>query len=36
MRLSLVQHTESKREEDDLSRLLSEKGWDDIRKVAKC
>jgi len=31
----LVQHAEPKRKEEDPSRPLSEKGWEDIRKVAK-
>ena len=35
MKLYLVQHAESKRREEDPSRPLSEKGWSDIRKVAK-
>lgn len=35
MRLYLVQHAESKRKEEDPSRPLSEKGWRDIRKVAR-
>jgi phosphohistidine phosphatase len=35
MRLYLVQHAEPKRKEEDPSRPLSEKGWEDIRKVAK-
>ena len=35
MKLYLVQHAESKRKEEDPSRPLSEKGWEDIRKMAK-
>jgi phosphohistidine phosphatase len=35
MRLYLVQHAEAKREEEDPSRPLSKKGWEDIRKVAE-
>lgn len=35
MRLYLVQHAESKRGEEDPLRPLSERGWKDIRKVAK-
>lgn len=35
MRLYLVQHAESKRKEEDPSRPLSERGWKDIRKMAK-
>lgn len=35
MRLYLIQHAESKPEEQDSSRPLSERGWQDIRKVAK-
>ena len=35
MRLYLVQHAEAKREEEDPSRPLSEKGLEDITKVAK-
>ncbi|MCH8022628.1 MAG: phosphohistidine phosphatase SixA [Thaumarchaeota archaeon] len=35
MRLYLVQHAEAKREEEDPSRPLSEKGLEDTRKVAK-
>jgi phosphohistidine phosphatase len=35
MRLYLVQHAESKRKEEDPSRPLSERGWEDIRRVAK-
>lgn len=34
-RLYLVQHAESKRKDEDSSRPLSEKGWEDIRNVAK-
>lgn len=34
MRLYLVQHAESKREEEDPARPLSERGWEDIRRVA--
>ena len=34
MFLYLVQHAEAKREEDDPERPLSEKGWNEIRKVA--
>ncbi len=34
MRLYLVQHAEAKREEEDPTRPLTEKGWADIRKVA--
>jgi phosphohistidine phosphatase len=34
MRLYLVQHAEAKREEEDPSRSLSEKGLNDITKVA--
>lgn len=35
MRLYLVQHADSKRKEEDPLRPLSEKGWEDIRNVAK-
>ncbi len=35
MRLYLVQHAEAKRKEEDPSRPLSEKGEQDIRRVAK-
>ena len=35
MKLYLVQHAESKRKEGDPSRPLSEKGREDIRKMAK-
>lgn len=35
MRLYSVQHAESKRRDEDPSRPLSEKGWEDIRRVAK-
>ena len=35
MKLYLVQHAEPKRKEEDPSRPLSEKGWEDIRKMAK-
>lgn len=35
MRLYMVQHAESKRKEEDPSRPLSERGWEDIKKVAK-
>lgn len=35
MKLYLVQHAESKLKEEDPSRPLSEKGWEDIRKMAK-
>ena len=35
MRLYLVQHAESKRKDEDSLRPLSEKGWEDIGKVAK-
>lgn len=35
MRLYLVQHAECMREDEDPSRPLSEKGWEDIRRVAK-
>jgi len=31
----LVQHAESKRKDEDSSRSLSEKGWEDIRNVAR-
>lgn len=34
MKLYLVQHAEAKQKEDDPERPLTEKGWDDIRKVA--
>ncbi|MEW6409243.1 MAG: phosphohistidine phosphatase SixA [Nitrospirota bacterium] len=34
MFLYLIQHAEAKREEEDSSRPLSEKGWQDIKKVA--
>ena len=33
MNLYLVQHAEPKKEEEDPQRPLSEKGWNDIRKV---
>jgi len=33
MKLYLIQHAEAKREEEDPSRPLSEKGWEDIKKV---
>lgn len=35
MRLYLVQHALSKSKEEDPSRPLSERGWKDIRKMAK-
>ncbi len=35
MKLYLVQHAKSKRKEEDPSRPLSERGWEDIRKMAK-
>lgn len=35
MRLHLVQHAEAKCKEEDPLRPLSDKGWEDIRKVAK-
>ena len=35
MKLYLVQHAESKRKDEDLSRSLSDKGRRDIRKMAK-
>ena len=35
MKLYLVQHAESMRKEEDPSRPLSEKGWQDIRKVSR-
>lgn len=35
MKLYLVQHAESKRKEEDPSRPLSERGREDIQKVAK-
>lgn len=35
MRLYLVQHAESKRKEEDSSRPLSERGLEDIRKIAE-
>jgi phosphohistidine phosphatase len=34
MKLYLVQHAEAKREEEDPTRPLSERGWKDIKKVA--
>jgi phosphohistidine phosphatase len=34
MKLYLVQHAESKREEEDHTRSLSDRGWNDIRKTA--
>lgn len=34
MNIYLVQHAEPKREEEDPQKPLSEKGWNDIRKVA--
>ncbi len=33
MKLYLVQHAEAKKEEEDLARPLSEKGWKDIDKI---
>lgn len=35
MRLYLVQHADAKLKEEDPSRPLSDKGWGDIRNVAK-
>jgi len=35
MRSYLVQHAEAMHEEEDKSRPLSKKGWEDIRRVAK-
>lgn len=35
MRLYLVQHAEPRRKEEDPTRPLSERGWEDIRKMAK-
>ncbi|MDR7522496.1 MAG: phosphohistidine phosphatase SixA [Armatimonadota bacterium] len=35
MRLYLVQHAEAKREDEDPARPLTEKGWQDARKVAQ-
>jgi phosphohistidine phosphatase len=34
MKLYLVQHAEAKDKEEDPERSLTEKGWEDIRKVA--
>lgn len=34
MKLYFVQHAESKRKEEDLTRPLSNRGWEDIRKTA--
>lgn len=35
MKLYLVQHADSKRKEEDPSRPLSERGWKNIRKMAR-
>jgi phosphohistidine phosphatase len=35
MRLYLVQHAQSKRKEEDPSKPLSTKGWQDIRRVSR-
>ena len=35
MKLYFVQHAESKRKEEDLTRSLSDRGWEDIRKTAR-
>ena len=35
MKLFLVQHAESKHKEEDPTRPLSERGWKDIKKMAK-
>lgn len=34
MKLYFVQHAESKRKEEDHTRSLSDRGWEDIRKTA--
>lgn len=34
MTLYLVRHAEAKPEEEDPERPLSEKGWDDVRRLA--
>jgi phosphohistidine phosphatase len=35
VRLYLVQHAEAKREEEDPARPLSEKGWEDVKRITK-
>ena len=35
MKLFLVQHAEAKNKNEDPTRPLSEKGWKDIKKIAK-
>lgn len=35
MNLYLVQHAEAKRKEEDPTRPLSDRGWENIRKIAK-